>query len=189
MKTLHETIAEYLSSHLQPARYRHTIGTAKVAAILAQKHGVDIKDAVLAALLHDAGKGYSKDQMITYAKKHRVEAPCREEIIKHNPSLLHGYISAHIARTKFKVTKRDVLDAIAQHTLGGPSMTKLAKILYVADITAPDRRYASVSKLRRLAMRNLELAMREAEKVKLDFCIKKNAWLHPTAILTWNETV
>jgi nicotinate-nucleotide adenylyltransferase len=189
MKTLNETIAEYLRGSLKASRYRHTIGTAKVAAILANKHGADIKDAVLAALLHDAGKGYSEDEMIKYARKYRVPAPDREDIIKYNPALLHSYISAHIAKAKFKVTKRDVLQAIAQHTLGGPKMSKLSKILYVADIISPDRRYKSVRDLRRLAMRDLDKAMRAAQKIKLEFVISKNAWLHPTAILTWNESI
>jgi len=189
MKTLNETIAAYLQSHLRGPRFRHTIGTANVAAILADRHGADIKDAVLAALLHDVGKRFSPDEMIKYAKKYNVAAPCREEIFKHNPALLHSYISAHIASSKFKVTKRAVIDAIAQHTLGGRNMAKLAKIIYVADLVAPDRRFEGVRQLRRLAMRNLELALRAAQKLKLNFVISKNVWLHPTAVLTWNETI
>lgn len=189
MKTLNETIVKYLLSHLRASRFRHSIGTAKVAAILANRHGANVKDAVLAALLHDAGKRFSPDKMINYAKKYHVAAPCREEIFKHNPALLHSYISAHIARSKFKVTRPDVLNAIAQHTLGGRNMTKLAKIIYVSDLTAPDRRFKGVRQLRRLALRDLEGALRASQKAKLNFVISDNAWLHPTAVSTWNETI
>jgi nicotinate-nucleotide adenylyltransferase len=189
MKTLNEKIAEYLRGHLKPERFRHTVGTAKVAAILAERHGADIKDAVQAALLHDAGKSYSPRQMVAYAKKHNIKAPCRNGIFKHNPSLLHSYLSAHLARKNFNVKKRSVLDAIAQHTLGAKNMTKLAKIIYVSDIIAPERRYKGVRQLRRLAMRDLYLAMRAAQKIKLNFVIDKNAWLHPMAICTWNNSL
>jgi nicotinate-nucleotide adenylyltransferase len=189
MKTLNETIVKYLLSHLRTPRFRHTIGTAKVAALLANRHGAKVKDAVLAALLHDVGKRFSPDEMIKYAKKHHIAAPCREEIFKHNPTLLHSYISAHIASSKFKIKKREVLEAITQHTLGGENMTKLAKIIYVSDLIAPDRRFKGVRQLRRLALRDLEGALHSAQKAKLNFVISDNAWLHPTAVSTWNETI
>ena len=189
MKTLHETITQFLRATLKPARFCHSIGTAKVAVILANRYNIDIKEAALAALLHDAGKGYDAAGMVRYACAHNLKAPCLAGIIKYNPLLLHSYISAHIARTKFNVKNRKVLAAIAQHTLGGPRMTTLAKILYIADIIAPDRRFTAVHQLRRLAMRDLERAMRAAQEIKLTMVIGKNAWIHPQAVATWNETI
>jgi nicotinate-nucleotide adenylyltransferase len=188
MKITTEPITDFLRAHLKAPRFRHTIGTAKVAVALAKRHGANVKNALLAALLHDAGKGYSCAGMIAYVKKHRVWAPCRKEIFKNNPSLLHSYISAHIARTKFKINKCDILNAIAQHTLGGAHMTKLAKIIYIADVIAPDRRFKEVKRIRKLAMSDIGRALRAAQLIKLKYVIIKNAWIHPTAITTWNET-
>jgi nicotinate-nucleotide adenylyltransferase len=188
MKITTEPITDFLRVHLKAPRFRHTIGTATVAVALAKRHGANVKNALLAALLHDAGKGYSCAGMIAYVKKHRVWAPCRKEIFKNNPSLLHSYISAHIARAKFNVKNHDVLDAIAQHTMGGSHMTKLAKIIYISDVVAPDRRFAGIRRLRSLAMRDIDRALRAAQLIKLRFVISKNKWIHPTAICTWNET-
>ena len=68
-----EKIKNHLRSLLTSARYKHSLGVAKVAVGLAERYGVSKEKALLAALLHDAGKGYSKKGMIKYMLKYRLK--------------------------------------------------------------------------------------------------------------------
>jgi len=189
VKDLTDGIVSYLKIHLDRARFKHSLGTCKIVRELARKNGVPENKAVLAGLLHDAGKGYSKKEMVRYAAKHRLKIPYGKDVIKYNPSLLHGNISADIALRKFGITDRDILSAIAQHTVGGKNMSVLSKIIYVSDSVSLDRRYPGVKRLRKLAYSNLDSAVRAAMANKLYYVVKKNKWLHPGAVEAWNSMI
>lgn len=180
------SIITYIKGRVSPARFKHTLGTWKTALQLAERYGADRDKVTLAALLHDAGKGLSREAMIRYVRKHRIAVPFLDDTIRYNPSLLHGYISAHISRTVFGVTDKDILNAITLHTLGGPRMTILAKIIYLADATSPDRRYAVAKQIRRMSRRDLDRAFIMAMCHKMFHVVTGKKWLHPAAVKTWN---
>ena len=54
---------ELVRSRLSDKRYEHTINVKKMAVKLAKHYGADEEQAALAALLHDAAKEISKDEM------------------------------------------------------------------------------------------------------------------------------
>ena len=54
---------ELVHSRLSDKRYEHTINVKKMAVKLAKHYGADEEQAALAALLHDAAKEISKDEM------------------------------------------------------------------------------------------------------------------------------
>ena len=188
-KDLTEEIITYLKKHLDSARFKHSVGTTRIVRDLALKNGVPERKAVIAGLLHDAGKCYSGKEMIRYALRRRLKVPYMKDVIKHNPSLLHGYISADIARRKFGVADRDMLLAMAQHTVGGERMSKLSKIIYIADSVSYDRRYPGVERLRKLAYADLDGAVKAAMANKLYYVIKKRKWIHPGAVKAWNSMI
>ncbi|MBN1620964.1 MAG: bis(5'-nucleosyl)-tetraphosphatase (symmetrical) YqeK [Endomicrobiales bacterium] len=184
-----DKIISYLKQHLSKARFNHTLGTWRVARQLASKHKVSRDKIDIACLLHDAGKGLKNRQLIKYVKKAKMYLPYLKEIIKNNPSILHSFVSADIARKKFGVRDKEILKAISSHTIGSPCMNTLDKIVYLADITAPDRRYPLVKRLRWHASRDLDKAMRMALKNKIQHVIKNKKWLHPGAVESWNSFV
>ena len=57
-----------------------------------------------------------------------------------NPSLLHAKLGAFLAARNYHVEDREILNAITCHTTGTPHMTRLDKILYIADYIEPGRR-------------------------------------------------
>jgi len=189
MEELTDKIITYLEKHLDRARYKHTLGTCKIVRELAKRNNVPEAKAMIAGLLHDAGKGYKKPEMVKYVAKHRVKVPYKKLVIEHNPSLLHSYISADIAKRKFGIKDNGILKAITLHTLGGENMPVLAKIVYVADSVAFDRRYTGVKELRELAYKNLDSAVKAAMANKLYYVIKNNKWLHPGALKAWNYAI
>lgn len=183
-----ESIKQYLKKNLDSAKFKHSKGVSRMAAELAEKHGLPVKDAKLAGLLHDIGRVYGKQQLIRYAKKHALKIPCIKDIISHNPKLLHSFVGAELVKKLF--TRNPMMvEAVAYHTLAKPGMSKLAKIVYVADYIAPDRRFPGVGKVRKQAMRDLDGAFAVALENKLLHVMMKKQWLHPLAVEAWNEMV
>jgi predicted HD superfamily hydrolase involved in NAD metabolism len=183
-----EKVIKFLKKHLDSAKYKHSLGVVKMAAQLAANNRIPLKDAELAAALHDLGRIMKKKQLVIYAKKNRIWVPYIKEIIKYNPALLHGLAGAYFAGKKF-TKKKAVLDAVAYHTAARAGMSKLSKLIYVADYIAPDRRFPGVDKIRKLAMRDLDGAFRRALGDKITHVVKNKKWLHPGAVEAWNELV
>jgi nicotinate-nucleotide adenylyltransferase len=181
-----ESLIRYMERQVDPARFKHTLGTWKLARALAARYNAPLDKVDTAALLHDAGKGLSKEAMVRYVKRHNVPVPDREELIRHSPALLHGYVSAHIARSQFHIKDREVLDAIAFHTLGDARMSMVAKVIYLADAASPDRRYPGFMDIRARGMRDLDAALVMAMENKLFHVIKWRKWIAPKALETWN---
>ena len=70
---------ELVRSRLSDKRYEHTINVKKMAVKLAKHYGADEEQAALAALLHDAAKEISKDEMRAIMRAHPELAEGGEE--------------------------------------------------------------------------------------------------------------
>jgi len=124
---------ELVRGRLSDKRYEHTLNVKKMAVKLAKIYGEDEERAALAALLHDSAKEISKDEMREILRAYPQYAEGGEE----RPApVWHGVCAAILARTQWGVTDEAVLSAIACHTAGKPGMTRLDKILYLADMTS-----------------------------------------------------
>ena len=103
--------------------------------------------------------------------------------------MLHSYVSAWIAQHEFGVTNKDVIRAIAEHTLGSLHMSTLSKILFVADISSKDRKYKDAFVIRNLALQDLNKALLYAANRKLLFTIDTQKWLCPLGTHLWNHLI
>ncbi|MFH1369067.1 MAG: bis(5'-nucleosyl)-tetraphosphatase (symmetrical) YqeK [Elusimicrobiota bacterium] len=186
MESITEKAANFIKKRLDSAKFKHSLGVTRAAVMLAVKHRVSIKDAGLAGMLHDVGRIYGPKELVRYVKRNGLKIPFRAEIMKYNPKLLHGFVGAHVA-LKYFTKKKDIIEAIAFHTLARPGISRLAKLIYVADYTAPDRRFPGLEKTRKTAARNLDAAFRAALSNKLLYVLKKKQWLHPLAVEAYNE--
>ena len=185
--TLH--IHKWLKEHLKAPRFNHVLAVAKEAATLAKTYNIDAEKAALAGLLHDAGKSLTKEQMVAYAKKHKLKIENFKELAKYAPALLHSDISAHIASKQFAVQDKLILQAIARHTLGAKEMTIFDKILMIADMCAKGRRPQDIKLIKNALKKSLADGLLAAEKVKITYTVQTNKWLAPQGIRLWNETV
>lgn len=136
-------IKTWLKGNLKPARYKHTLAVAELADKLAKKWGADREKAHLAGLLHDMAK--EKSTPLNHAKD-----------------------GAKMAARIFGIKDKEILSAVAQHTLGAPRMSLLSKILYVADSGSPDRKYAAAYAVRKLAFKDLDAAAALVKKNKTE---------------------
>ena len=138
----------------------------------------------LAALLHDAAKEISKDEMCAIMQAHPEYAEGGEA--RPTP-VWHGVCASILARTEWGVTDEAVLSAIACHTAGKPGMTQLDKILYLADMTSAERDWPGVEKLRKLELKDLNAAMLAALKQTNDFVLSQGKPLDPMSKAAYED--
>ncbi|MFH1282540.1 MAG: bis(5'-nucleosyl)-tetraphosphatase (symmetrical) YqeK [bacterium] len=187
MNTLEKRITDYLSRNLRHSKFRHSLGVAKMSELLANKHGASASKAYIAGLLHDCGRTIPVKKYYTYVKKHSIKLGPFKKLYFSNPFLLHGIIGRHVAGSKFKIKAIGVLDSISAHTVAKRSMSKLGKIVYLADMIAPDRRYAGVKMLRKKSFNDLNDAMIFALKIKLSKVLNSQRQIFPETVFLWNE--
>lgn len=159
-------IRERLEKILPENRYEHTLSVAKLAAKLAKKYGEDPKKAKKAGLLHDCAKGSEQIYFEKYEDKYSLNQAFFQEKVK-----LHSYLGYIVAKEEYGVLDEDILNAIKYHTTGRMAMSKLEKIIYVADAVDYTRKYSGVEKLRDLAFEDLDLALIEVMNKSLIYII------------------
>ena len=139
-------------SYLKPKRMPHVLGTEQEAVKLARMYGVDETKARIAALLHDCTKKLEMDEQLALCKEYGIEL---DELEQKALKLLHSRTGAEIARRVFGVDE-EVYNAIRWHTTGRANMTKLEKILYLADYIEPSRDFDDVEPLRKVVYEDLD---------------------------------
>ncbi|MBN3033812.1 MAG: bis(5'-nucleosyl)-tetraphosphatase (symmetrical) YqeK [Candidatus Saganbacteria bacterium] len=176
-------IVEKLEAELGRERFTHSLRAEKIALALAKKFGVGQKKASLAALLHDCARRYDRKELLQKARRLGLLI---DPIRKFEPKLFHGEIGAWLARREFGVRSAGVLNAIRRHTTGAPGMTKLDKIIYLADHIEEGRAFTGVDKLRRLAFRDLDRAIYESASAMIRFLVKQGRPIYPPTVVTRN---
>ena len=175
---------DLVKGRLSEKRYQHTLNVKKMAVKLARRYGVQEEKAALAALLHDAAKEIPKEEM----KALMAQYPQYAEGGESRPvPVWHGVCAAILARTEWGVTDEAVLSAIACHTAGKPGMTKLDKVVYLADMTSKERDWPGVNKLRKLEMKDLDAAMLAALQQTNDFVLSQGKPLDPMSKAAYDD--
>ena len=175
---------DLVKGRLSEKRYQHTLNVKKMAVKLAKRYGVSEEKAALAALLHDSAKEISKDEM----KELMAKYPQYAEGGASRPApVWHGVCAAILARTEWGVTDEAVLSAIACHTAGKPGMSKLDKIVYLADMSSKERDWPGVNKLRKLEMKDLDAAMLLALKRTNEFVFSQGKPLDPMSKAAYDD--
>ncbi len=172
-----------LKKYISGSRLKHSISTEKTAVKLAKLYNVDVKKAALAGLMHDIAKDLSKSKRDALIKKYKIELDVIEEI---NPDIIHGKLGALILKEN-GITNQKVLDAVEHHTMGSEGMSKLEKIIYLADLIEPKRNFKGVKRLRFYASKDLDVALFESMKFSLLNVLKKDKPIHPKTLDAYNN--
>ncbi|MDY5924139.1 MAG: bis(5'-nucleosyl)-tetraphosphatase (symmetrical) YqeK [Oscillospiraceae bacterium] len=169
---------------LSPKRFQHTMNVKKLAVRMAQHYGVDTEKAALAAVLHDSAKELPRTELLQIMQDNAI---IKKGTQNRPEPVWHGICAAILAKTQWNVQDEEILSAIACHTTGKENMSKLDKILFLADMTSAERDYPGVEELRSLEMQNLDKAMIQALKMTISFVEQKNAIADPESAkaLAW----
>ena len=139
-------------SYLKPKRMPHVLGTEQEAVRLTQRYGGDEQEARIAALLHDCTKKLDMAEQLALCAAYGLTL---DDLERQALKLLHARTGAEIARRTFAVSD-GVYSAIRWHTTGHANMTRLEKILYLADYIEPTRDFDGVDALRKVVYEDLD---------------------------------
>ena len=152
-----EEIRAVLEKELSAFRLGHILGVVGEAEKFAGIHGVDIRKARMAALLHDVTKELSVEEQLQILEECGILV---EKGMLDCPQILHAVSGSAKAVRDFGAPE-DIASAIRWHATGKAGMTKLDMVIYLADLTEPTRRFAhdaDTERLRALAYTSLEAA-------------------------------
>jgi predicted HD superfamily hydrolase involved in NAD metabolism len=136
----------------------HVIRVLAEAQRLAEIHRVDRHQVTLAALGHDLLRAHSDERLLTIAREQGYELDPADRM---EPILLHGPLAVPILQERYNVMDGDVLGAVAYHTTANSGMTRLQKLLFLADKIEPEKmaRSPEVARVADLAETDLDGAM------------------------------
>ena len=179
-----EQVLAWLAANVPPSRIKHILGVEEMAIDLARHYQIDVQKAALAGLMHDLAKYFKPQKLLEMAQIAGVDI---DPISAATPHLLHADVSAIVARDTFKVTDTEVLDAIANHTLGRPGMNELSCIVFLADTLEPGRgNTPDLEHLRKICYQNLDKALFQTCDYSLKFILETHCLIHPRTIATRN---
>lgn len=142
-----EKIRKYTMAAVSESRYEHSVRTAQMCRKLCQHYGVDEERGYLCGIAHDMCKKMDDELLMSLASK---DGNPISELEKEKPALLHGRAAAVKIQSDFGITDEEIIQAIANHTLGGENLCDLAKLLFVADKIEPGREHVTEQYLERL---------------------------------------
>jgi len=177
-------IIDKLAKWLSPKRLRHSIGVSQMAESLAARFGCDKDKARLAGLFHDLAREVPMNELLPRARAFGIVV-C--DIESAEPILLHAPLAAKMAQAEFGIDDAEIMQAIILHTTGGPHMTLLDKIIYLADAIEPGRDFKGVDKIRKMARTDLDQALLSALDQSICYIVKSGGLIHPATIVARNE--
>lgn len=158
---------------LKPKRYIHVGNVAKAARELALLYGESPARAELAAWLHDIVKEYADADLLQLLNEDAIIAG---STVQRPSAIWHGPAAAIFANKWLGITDADILTALHCHTTGRVGMSRLDKIVYLADKISEERTYNGVQQVRLLAKQNLNAAVAETMRQSIEYTQSKG---HP----------
>lgn len=166
----------------------HVRRVAVEARALAERHGLDVAAANLAALAHDLAAVVPVVERQVVAERMGIQV---SEADRAMLALLHGPIAAAALAEKLDVHDEDVQNAVRYHTTLRAGAGILEKIVFLSDKIAYDPR--SPHRGEYLPALQAAESLDGAVLVYLDFLLD-NTWrygwhLHPHAVAAYRELV
>ncbi len=163
---------------LRQKRAIHTYNVEKLALQLAKIHGEDLEKTRLAALLHDIMKQQPDEVVLKRAQRSDII----DSINSKNMPVLHGFAAADYAKEEMGIEDRDILLALKSHTCGRRGMSRLEKIIYLADMLCEGRDFPEKERLLNLSRRDLDLGMRESLRRSIKWVKERGMPLDPDSV-------
>lgn len=172
----HRLLFEYgtiLIDEISEQRILHSMNTALLAIRYAVDFGADPDEAAIAGLLHDCAKELPLKKQAELANKTAQTDAAMDNAVLHAPA---GY---SYACERYGIMNTNILSAIRYHTTGRADMTKLEKVIFLADKLEPGRSYTDLTPIRETASYDLDAAVLLClEAVSVSFA-RKGCSIHP----------
>lgn len=185
------TFIEYaeveLAKRITPGAYNHSLGVAAMAQTMGSLYGVDPLTSYVAGLLHDWDRCASSDELVIAAECFGI--PITPTLLE-NPRLLHAHTGAHHVAEHFPGIPAEIVEAVADHTVGKVGMSDLGMVVYIADMIEPSRTWAGVDDLREMVGTvSIEMLFKQAYARTMSFLVAHQKVIHPDTLAVWNSLV
>jgi predicted HD superfamily hydrolase involved in NAD metabolism len=178
-----EEIKLYLKANLKEKRYIHTLGVADTAKKLAKLNGISEEKAEIAGLAHDVAKNLSKERMKELMEENNIVLSKLEES---NSDLWHSIIAHIETKDKLGIYDEEILDSIRWHTTGKEDMSILTKIIYIADMIEPNRKFDGIEDIRKATFEDLDKGVYCGLTHTIEFLLSKNLLIDENTIKARN---
>jgi nicotinate-nucleotide adenylyltransferase len=165
-----EKYKEIVKSFLPEKRYKHSLLVADKAASLSAIWGADKNKAFVAGIFHDIMKYESEEKLLKLISDGGIILNASQ---METSAVWHGYASAVYIRDSLGIKDEEIFDAIFYHSTGKEDMSVLTKIIYLADMISDDRVYKEADILRDLSVKDLDLAVKTALSMSIEFLEEK----------------
>ena len=181
-------IEKYMSELDSMSEFRrvHSVNVSREAVRYAEKYGGDADKARLAGLLHDVTKETPADQQLKLIENGGI---ILTELERGTPKLWHAISGACYVRDVIGIKDEDIFNAIRYHTTGRAGMSKLEKIIFLADFTSAERDYPDIEVIRERGEESLESGMLYGLKFTISRLCERGASISPDALEAYNEIV
>jgi predicted HD superfamily hydrolase involved in NAD metabolism len=159
---------EYVKGVLPQKRLKHTADVVITALGKVKELSLDREKVMMAATLHDCAKYFDKSFFPNFKLPDGVPQP-----------VVHAFLGEYIARTVLGIEDSEILDAIKYHTSGKPDMSRISKLVFVADMVEEGRTYDGVEYLRTLYEKeDFEFCFKECLKEEVLHLINKKQYIY-----------
>jgi len=180
-----QQMIDKVRAEMPERRWLHTEGVMATAIKLANRYGEDPERAELAAILHDVAKYWAVDRQAAIIRDNGLP----QDVLDYDKELWHAPVGAWVAEHEYGVSDLEVLDAIRYHTSGRRAMTKLDKVIWLADYIEPGRDFPGVDGIRELAEQHLERAVLAGLDGTINFLIAKGKRIYPVTVEARNGLI
>ena len=184
LDTLRHDILHWLSDNVPESRLQHVLRVEQMAIAMAKDHSLDADKAAQAGLMHDLAKYFKPKLLLEIARREGLPLDPVDEL---TPHLLHAEVGAIVARDQFGIQDPEILEAIANHTLGKPGMSALSCVVFLADSLEPGRgNTPTLNILRHNSRQNLPRAVWMSCDDSIKHLTESRRLIHPRVLLTRN---
>ncbi|MFD0588158.1 bis(5'-nucleosyl)-tetraphosphatase (symmetrical) YqeK [Paenibacillus sp. GCM10027627] len=180
-----QQMIERVKSEMPERRWRHTEGVMATSRELAVRFGEDADRAELAAILHDVAKFWPIARQESIITDNGLD----QDVLRYDKELWHAPVGAWVAEHEYGVSDEGVLDAIRFHTSGRLGMSKLEKIVWLADYIEPGRDFPGVDAIRKLAAENLDEAVVAGLTGTISYLLTKGLRIYPLSVEARNGLI
>ncbi|MGD8289408.1 MAG: HD domain-containing protein [Gemmatimonadota bacterium] len=164
-----------------PRRREHIERVAELLDSWAERAGLGDDERArwrAVAYLHDALRDAPPEELRKW-----VDEPMPD-------ALLHGPAAAARLRRE-GVDDEELLDAIANHTVGAPTFSRLGRALYAADFLEPGRTFLPElrAELRARAPEDLDRVVRDVTRERIGDLERRGKPIHPRTEAFWDMLV
>lgn len=174
---------ERLKSSLSEKRYEHSVRVLETAFELVKAwNGMPLDETQLAwaGLFHDCAKELPKPEQDRLLEKYPLKYGA--ELLS-TPSLIHAPLGTLLLPEQYHIDYPDVLQAVAYHSTGHPTLRPIGMIVYMADYLEPGRYYHEERKgLLESALKDPLQGLRDVTNYRIEYLKASNKTINDTVI-------